>query len=449
MEAFLRSAPLNFVRKKFLAEYSLSRIVRSSSSLAPQPQGSTAYNDLDGHVSPFADGHAVPATSSPGMLRAHHLKDVKPFSHFLTDNFHRQHTYLRISVTERCNLRCTYCMPAEGVPLSPSANLLTNPEITYLSELFVKEGVTKIRLTGGEPTVRKDILPLMHDIGSLRSQGLKELCLTTNGISLHRKLDAMVKAGLTAVNLSLDTLDPYQFQLMTRRKGFDAVMKSLERILEMNRLGAGIKLKINTVVMRGVNERDLVPFVEMGRENNVEVRFIEYMPFDGNKWSRNKMLPYKEMVEIIRHKYPGMAKVREDGKNETSKTWQVPGFKGRVGFITSMTENFCGTCNRLRITSDGNLKVCLFGNSEVSLRDLLREENNGNPMDHAAMDAMKRVELDRRQGLPGSLGPLGYGERERDLLEVIGMAVKRKKERHAGMGQLENMKNRPMILIGG
>ena len=340
-------------------------------------------------------------------------------------------------------------MPAEGVPLSPSANLLTTPEIVYLSELFVKQGVTKIRLTGGEPTVRKDIVSLMQQVGSLRSKGLKELCLTTNGLSLHRKLDAMAEAGLTGVNLSLDTLDPYKFQIMTRRKGFDAVMKSLDRIFEMNRLGAGIKLKLNVVVMRGVNERELVPFVELGQENDIEVRFIEYMPFDGNKWSKNKMLPYREMVSIIHQKYPGLSKVQEAGKNETSKTWQVPGFRGKVGFITSMTENFCGTCNRLRITSDGNLKVCLFGNNEVSLRDLIRQSNDGAPVDAEAMEAMKQLDMNGRQGLATSTGPHGYGDRERGLLEIIGMAVKRKKERHAGMGQLENMKNRPMILIGG
>ncbi|KAL9009103.1 MAG: hypothetical protein Q9173_005840 [Seirophora scorigena] len=372
-----------------------------------------------------------PTTST--VPRTNRLEDAKPFSHFLTDNFHRQHTYLRISVTERCNLRCTYCMPADGVPLSPPAHLLTTPEIVYISELFVKQGVTKIRLTGGEPTVRKDILPLMHEIGQLRSKGLKELCLTTNGISLHRKLDAMVDAGLTGVNLSLDTLDPYQFQIMTRRKGFDAVMKSLERILEMNRLGAGIKLKLNVVVMRDVNEREIVPFVELGRENNIEVRFIEYMPFDGNKWCQQKMLSYKEMVAIIRQKYPGLCRLQEEGKNETSKTWQVPGFKGKIGFITSMTENFCGTCNRLRITADGNLKVCLFGNSEVSLRDLLRKENDGEPVDWAALEAMTQAEMERQQQSSGRTGPLGYGERERNLLEVIGLAVKRKKERHAGM----------------
>ena len=382
------------------------------------------------------------------LPRKEKIRAAKPFSSLLTDTFSRQHDYLRISITERCNLRCTYCMPEEGVPLSPSYHLLTTPEICYLSALFVSQGVSKIRLTGGEPTIRRDIIPLMQSIGKLYSEGLRELCLTTNGIALYRKLDSMAEAGLTGVNLSLDTLDPFQFQIMTRRKGLEAVMKSINRILEMNQMGAGIKLKINCVVMRGVNERDIIPFVEMGREKDLEVRFIEYMPFDGNKWSRKKMLGYQEMLEIIRRKYPGLEKVL-DHKNNTSKTFQVSGFVGRVGFITSMTHNFCGSCNRLRITSDGNLKVCLFGNAEVSLRDLLRKDNGGEPIDEAAMEAIKRVELDRRQALPGSTGVLGHGQRERELLEVIGMAVKRKKEKHAGMGQLENMKNRPMILIGG
>lgn len=388
----------------------------------------------------------LPATQPP--TRKPPLKETKPFSDFLTDKFSRQHDYLRISITERCNLRCTYCMPEEGVPLSPASHLLTTPEISYLSALFVSQGVTKLRLTGGEPTIRKDIVPLMHEIGNLRTKGLKELCITTNGIALHRKLDSMAEAGLTGVNLSLDTLDPFQFQIMTRRQGFSAVMRSIDRILEMNRLGAGIKLKINCVVMRGINEREIIPFVEMGRDKDVEVRFIEYMPFDGNKWAKGKMLSYKEMLGIIREKYPELEKVRDE-MNDTSKTFRVPGFTGRIGFITSMTHNFCGSCNRLRITSDGNLKVCLFGDAEVSLRDLLRKGNNGHPIDEEAIEAIKQVEMDRRQALPGDSQPLGFGERERELLELIGMAVKRKKEKHAGMGELENMKNRPMILIGG
>lgn len=373
---------------------------------------------------------------------------AKPFSSFLTDNFSRQHDYLRISITERCNLRCTYCMPEEGVPLSPPSHLLTTPEISYLAALFVSQGVSKIRLTGGEPTIRRDILTLMHSIGNLRSKGLRELCLTTNGIALYKKLDSMVEAGLTGINLSLDTLDPLQFQIMTRRKGFEVVLKSINRILEMNKLGAGIKLKINCVVMRGINEREILPFVDMGMEKDMEVRFIEYMPFDGNNWNKEKMFSYEEMLALIRTKYPGLEKVH-DHRNNTSKTFKVPGFVGRVGFITSMTHNFCGSCNRLRITSDGNLKVCLFGNAEISLRDILRKGNGGQPIDEQTIETIKRAEKSRRQVLSDYTEELGYAPLEQELLEVIGLAVKRKKEKHAGMGQLETMKNRPMILIGG
>lgn len=338
-------------------------------------------------------------------------------------------------------------MPEEGVELSPAARLLTSPEIVYLSSLFVSQGVTKIRLTGGEPTVRKDIVPLMQRIGQLRENGLRELCLTTNGISLHRKLDHMVEAGLTGVNLSLDTLDPFQFQIMTRRKGFDAVMKSIDRILAMNKVGAGIKLKINCVVMRGMNDREILPFVELGREMPIEVRFIEYMPFDGNKWNKKKMFPYEEMLVVIREKYPLLEKV-VGHKNDTSKTYKVPGFEGRVGFITSMTHNFCGTCNRLRLTGDGNLKVCLFGNAEVSLRDIIRKENDGQPIDEDALKELRLLETVQDAARLSDEGGT-IPERERELLNIIGLAVKRKKEKHAGMGQLENMKNRPMILIGG
>jgi cyclic pyranopterin phosphate synthase len=339
-------------------------------------------------------------------------------------------------------------MPEEGIQLSPPERLLTTPEIVYLSELFVNQGVNKIRLTGGEPTVRKDIVDLMRQIGNLRSKGLKELCITTNGISLHRKLDAMVESGLTGVNLSLDTLDPFQFQIMTRRNGHEAVMKSINRILEMNKLGAGIKLKINCVVMRGLNEREILPFVELGRDQDLEVRFIEYMPFDGNKWSENKMLSYGEMLALIRQKYPDVQKV-QDHKNDTSKTYKVPGFSGRIGFITSMTHNFCGTCNRLRITGDGNIKVCLFDNAEVSLRDLLRESNGGKPINSETMDAIRQLELEQHSQSPDSVGGLKVSEKQAQLLNIIGMAVKNKKEKHAGIGELENMKNRPMILIGG
>ncbi|KAI0460439.1 molybdenum cofactor biosynthesis protein 1 B [Xylaria acuta] len=434
---------------------SAARSIRPSAPmLVPIPKSEAQrYVVLVRHATAAAttDSHGTTMTASNPPLTRHtsrraRLNDAKPFSDFLVDNFHRQHDYLRISLTERCNLRCIYCMPEDGVPLSPQRELLTTPEIIMLSSLFVSQGVTKIRLTGGEPTVRRDILPLMRQIGALRPNGLRELCLTTNGLALHRKLDGMVEAGLTGVNLSLDTLDPWQFQIMTRRKGFDAVMKSIEKVLELKKLGAGIKLKINSVVMRGVNDREIIPFVEMTREKDIEVRFIEYMPFDGNKWNKGKMFSYSEMLDLIKEKYPRLEKM-EGHKNDTSKSYKIPGFAGSLGFITSMTHNFCGTCNRLRITSDGNLKVCLFGNAEVSLRDILRQSNNGEPIDEAAFEAMKQIEMDKKQGLRDGSTPPGLALNEQELLNVIGLAVKRKKAKHAGIGELEHMKNRPMILI--
>lgn len=338
-------------------------------------------------------------------------------------------------------------MPEEGVPLSPKKHLLTPHEIYYLSSLFVSQGVSKIRLTGGEPTIHPEILSMLRNIGSLRSKGLKELALTTNGLTLFRKLDSMVESGVTGINLSLDTLDPFQFEIMTRRRGYEQVMKSIDRILEMKKLGANLKLKVNAVVIRGLNDAQIMPFVDMTRDKDIEIRFIEYMPFDGNRWSSQKMLSYQEMLAIIRQTYPNVQKV-QDHPNDTSKTFKIPGFAGRIGFITSMTEHFCGTCNRLRITSDGNLKVCLFGNAEVNLKDLLRNDfNRGEPIDEHAWEAMRQVEMDRHEGR--SEGTLGLQEKELELLEVIGAAVKRKKAQHAGMEDLKEMKNRPMILIGG
>ncbi|KAF9975531.1 Molybdenum cofactor synthesis protein 1 [Modicella reniformis] len=337
------------------------------------------------------------------------IDQERPFSQALTDNFSRQHTYLRISLTERCNLRCTYCMPAEGVELSPNEAIMTTPEIIRLARLFVKEGITKIRLTGGEPTVRKDIVELVEQLGELQPLGLKTIAMTSNGIALRRKLPSLISNGMNLINLSLDTLDRFKFELMTRRKGFERVMETIDDALAL-----GLDpVKVNCVVMRGTNDKEVLDFVEFTRNKKVDVRFIEYMPFGGNKWKENKLVPYQELIENIRAVHPTFKKLVDD-PNDTSKAYHVPGFAGQVGFITSMSDHFCGTCNRLRITADGNLKVCLFGNAEVSLRDMMRQ-----------------------------------GKTDEELLEVIEMAVKNKKKQHAGMSNLVNMKNRPMILIGG
>lgn len=261
----------------------------------------------------------------------------------------------------------------------------------------------------------------------------------------------MAESGLTAVNLSLDTLDEFQYQIMTRRKGFGAVMKCIDQILAMNKAGAGIKLKVNCVVMRGLNDHEITSFVELGREKEVEVRFIEYMPFGGNKWNRGRMVSYEEMLSRIRAVYPDINPVVGHAK-DTSRTYQIPGFAGEVGFITSMTDDFCGTCNRLRITSDGNLKVCLHDNAEVSLRNIIRRGNDGRPMDEEAFGRLVETEKQRlRDSGGGSPTQLvaGWLPQERELLRVIGASVKQKKEKHASLEELERMDNRPMILIGG
>ncbi|XP_066097627.1 molybdenum cofactor biosynthesis protein 1 isoform X1 [Saccopteryx bilineata] len=328
-----------------------------------------------------------------------------PFSAFLTDGFGRRHNYLRISLTEKCNLRCQYCMPEEGVPLTPKADLLTTQEILTLARLFVKEGVDKIRLTGGEPLIRPDVVDIVAQLHQL--EGLRTIGVTTNGINLARLLPQLQKAGLSAINISLDTLVPAKFEFIVRRKGFHKVMEGIHKAIE---LGYS-PVKVNCVVMRGLNEDELLDFVALTEGLPLDVRFIEYMPFDGNKWNFKKMVSYKEMLDTVRQRWPELEKLPEE-ESSTAKAFKIPGFRGQVSFITSMSEHFCGACNRLRITADGNLKVCLFGNSEVSLRDHLRA-----------------------------------GASEEELLAIIGAAVGRKKQQHAGMFNISQMKNRPMILI--
>ncbi|XP_028018588.1 molybdenum cofactor biosynthesis protein 1 isoform X1 [Balaenoptera acutorostrata] len=371
--------------------------VRSCSSGAPVTQP---------HPGEPSQPAVEPLSSQVPSGRRRFLREhAAPFSAFLTDSLGRHHSYLRISLTEKCNLRCQYCMPEDGVPLTPKADLLTTEEVLTLARLFVKEGVDKIRLTGGEPLVRPDVVDIVAQLHQL--EGLRTIGITTNGISLARLLPQLQKAGLSAINISLDTLVPAKFEFIVRRKGFRKVMEGIHKAIE---LGYS-PVKVNCVVMRGLNEDELPDFVALTEGLPLDVRFIEYMPFDGNKWNFRKMVSYKEMLDTLRQQWPELEKLPEE-ESSTAKAFKIPGFRGRVSFITSMSEHFCGTCNRLRITADGNLKVCLFGNSEVSLRDHLRA-----------------------------------GASEEELLSVIGAAVGRKKRQHAGMFSISQMKNRPMILI--
>jgi cyclic pyranopterin phosphate synthase len=298
-------------------------------------------------------------------------------------------------------------MPAEGVELRPKPDLLTYEEIIRLAELFARHGVTKIRLTGGEPLVRKDIEHLAERLAVI--EGIKSLAITTNGLLLPRKLDALKAAGITLFNISLDTLRPDRFERITRRKGLETVLEAIELTI-----AAGYDpVKINCVVLKGVNDDEILDFVEFGRTRPVEIRFIEYMPFDGNAWDDGDFFSYEAMLQVVREAHPGLER-RADGPNHTAKAWGVPGHRGSLGFISSMSQNFCGSCNRLRLTADGNLKVCLFGQGEVSLRDAMRG-----------------------------------GLTDRELEELIDDAVYRKKASHDGMHAIARAPNRPMILIGG
>lgn len=326
--------------------------------------------------------------------------------HVLSDAFGRDHTYLRISLVEQCNLRCRYCMPEDGLVWTPDEQLLTVDEIKRLARLFVAQGVTKIRLTGGEPLLRQGVEDIATYIGGL--DGVATLGITTNGLLLAKKMERLQAAGVNLLNISLDTLRADRFESMTRRKGFDLVMKAIDSAIEKG----FDPVKINCVVMRGVNDDELLDFVAWTRDLPIEVRFIEFMPFDGNQWDDSYLLPYQEMIDRIQVHFP--LERLPDGPNETSKTFKVRGHRGMIGFITSMTEHFCEGCNRLRITADGNLKVCLFGRAEVSLRDAMRS-----------------------------------GITDAELLDIISAALGRKRARHAGMYNLAQMENRPMITIGG
>jgi cyclic pyranopterin phosphate synthase len=298
-------------------------------------------------------------------------------------------------------------MPEKGVELTPKSHLLTTPEIVRISRIFIGIGVDKIRLTGGEPTIRKDINDVVEQIGNL--PGLKSLAMTTNGIVLSKHLSHFKNNNLTQLNISLDTLRKERFTLFTRRLGYDMVLRSIDDALGMDYKN----LKINCVVMNGKNDDEIIDFVRFTKDRDVNVRFIEYMPFDDNKWSSNKLVPYRQLVKDIETEFGPIIR-KDDHFTEVAKNFSIPGFKGSVSFITSMTDSFCGGCNRTRIMADGNYKVCLFGNTEVSLRDHLRS-----------------------------------GATDEEIINVISMAVKNKKKAHAGMDILHTLPNRPMIKIGG
>jgi cyclic pyranopterin phosphate synthase len=309
----------------------------------------------------------------------------------LLDSFGRVHTNLRISVTDRCNLRCFYCMPAEHVQFMDRRDLLTFEEIERFVRLVVPLGVNKIRLTGGEPLVRRDLPLLISKIAAL--PGIHDIGLTTNGLLLAEQAQPLYDAGLRRLNVSLDALDPVKFRAVTRRDGYEQVLAGIETA---RRVGFD-PIKINAVSVRGVTESEIVPFGQFARETGCEVRFIEYMPLDADcAWEREKVLFAGEILETLAREImplvpcdPSAAAAApeniEEHRHAPASEYLFADGRGRIGFIPSVSQPFCEQCNRFRLTADGKLRNCLFSLEERDVKSLLR----GRAGDEAILAAVR------------------------------------------------------------
>lgn len=281
------------------------------------------------------------------------------------DNHGRPLNYLRLAVTDRCNLRCFYCMPAEGIKYLPKKDLLTFEEIERLVSMMAGMGISKIRLTGGEPFVRNDLMQLIRRIVEI--PGIRDLHITTNGILTAPHIPELKRLGIASVNLSLDTLNRERFKQITLRDEFDNTFKTLNLLLEHN-----IPVKINVVVMEGKNTEDILPMIALTRKHSVSVRFIEEMPFNGEGSHYPRLTwTYNRILEHIRSQHPDIEKIKDDA-HSTSYNYKIPGYAGDVGIIAAFSRTFCGTCNRIRVTAQGILKTCLYDNGVMNIRDLMR-----------------------------------------------------------------------------
>jgi cyclic pyranopterin phosphate synthase len=335
---------------------------------------------------------------------------MTPSKTILTDDFGRKHNYLRISLLEKCNLRCTYCMPADGIALSPKASLMTADEIFALAQTFVENGVDKIRLTGGEPLLRKDFPEIISKLSTLKTS----LSITTNGILIDRHIEALKQAKIKKINLSLDTLVESKFHSVTLRDQFEKVISNLHLLLSHD-----FTVKVNVVLMKGFNENEIIDFIKLTQFLPISIRFIEFMPFAGNEWDRSKMVSQNEILSQVNDTFSSEEIQKlEDEKNFTARTYKIKDFQGDFGIISSITNPFCDGCNRIRLTANGKIKNCLFSNSETDL-----------------------------------LTPFRNGE---SITNLISESIKNKKKVRAGMVTIEEMDdpslhfdNRSMIAIGG
>lgn len=293
-------------------------------------------------------------------------------SPLLQDTHLRTHSYLRISITEKCNLRCMYCMPAEGIALTPRPHLMTEDEIVTIAQTFVDLGVTKIRLTGGEPLVRKEAHSIIERLGQLGVQ----LTLTTNGLLVHDFIHTFKKAGIKVLNVSIDSMQKEKYKAITRRDSFHQLWDNIE-LLQQN----DFQVKLNVVLIKGFNDNEILDFIALTKTQKLQIRFIEFMPFDGNQWNKEKLVSYAEIIEQVHSAYSETQLLRiQDQPNDTAKNYKIEGFKGSFSIISSVTNPFCSTCNRIRLTADGKLKNCLFSNSETALLPTLRAGDSIEPL---------------------------------------------------------------------
>ena len=283
----------------------------------------------------------------------------------LIDKFGREITYARIAVTDRCNLRCFYCMPAEGINYVPRKDLLSYEEMERLVSIFTDLGIKKVRITGGEPFVRRDMIQFLKRLRN--NSALEELHITTNGVLTEQYINELKNIGINSINLSLDTLDKSRFQSITRRDEFDSVMSTFHSIIDHR-----IPLKINMVVMKDRNEQDIIPMAKLSIDNNISVRYIEEMPFNGSN-TKNEFLNHKKIVEILGNEFPSLSK-EDDPANSTAYHYRIAGSKGNLGVIAAHTRTFCGTCNRIRVTSEGQIKNCLYDGGGLDIKALLRSD---------------------------------------------------------------------------
>lgn len=280
----------------------------------------------------------------------------------LKDSFHRIHDYLRISLTDRCNLRCFYCMPNEEHDFAPSDRLMQADEIEQIAKIFVAHGVKKIRLTGGEPLVRKDAADIIRRL----SKFPVKLTMTTNGVLLHKFIDLLKETNLQGINISLDTLNPDTFHELTKRNHFQQVRDNIDLMLHN-----GFDVKLNVVAMKGINDAEINDFIALTKSSPIEVRFIEFMPFHGNQWKSDKVLSLDEIIAIAEQRYQILP--QSNDLHATGKLFQAAGHQGKFAIISTMSAPFCAGCNRMRLTADGKMKNCLFSSGEVDLLSTLRQ----------------------------------------------------------------------------